>query len=211
MEYELYHHGVKGMKWGVRKKRDGYTTARQAHKNAKAAGDQAAKDAINRMNASPKKHTLREYNNAAKKAKRQAEMDSFRDAKDRNKQKRAEKKAADAAKTNAAIKDYRKKFDSAEKASNLADEKWNQVSEQYTALGKNKVQRILNAARNKTAEAKKYSKMYDEASDASDFADTLWNETRAAYKETGKNAVSRILNQINYDKQNGLKLNRDEG
>lgn len=26
MEYELYHHGVKGMKWGVRKDRRGYIT-----------------------------------------------------------------------------------------------------------------------------------------------------------------------------------------
>lgn len=95
---ELYHHGVKGMKWGVRKKTDSYTTARQAHKSAKAAGKQAAKDAINSMNASPKKHTLREYNNAARNAKRQAQMESFRESKAISKQKRAEKKAVKAEK-----------------------------------------------------------------------------------------------------------------
>jgi hypothetical protein len=94
MEYEYYlcHHGVKGMKWGVRKKRDSYTTVRQARKTAKAAGEQAARDTINSMNASPKKHTIREYNNAARKAQRQAEMESFREAKASNKQKRAEAK-----------------------------------------------------------------------------------------------------------------------
>lgn len=32
---ELYHHGVKGMKWGVRKKK--YVTVRQASKNASKA------------------------------------------------------------------------------------------------------------------------------------------------------------------------------
>lgn len=104
MEYELYHYGVKGMKWGVRKKRDRPASVRTARKQAKEAGKQAAKDTVNRMNASHKKHTLREYNNAARKAKRQAEMDSFRETKASNKQKRAAKKAAAEAKE----REYRK-------------------------------------------------------------------------------------------------------
>lgn len=118
---ELYHYGVKGMKWGVRRHSNnsfvettkmrprgvvmdergaykqkrprgvvmderGAITVGQAYKSAKAAGKQAAKDAINSMNASPKKHTLREYNNAARNAKRQAQMDSFRESKAQNKQ-----------------------------------------------------------------------------------------------------------------------------
>lgn len=38
-EFELQHHGVKGMKWGVRKKK--YVTVRQGAKNAQAAGRKA--------------------------------------------------------------------------------------------------------------------------------------------------------------------------
>jgi hypothetical protein len=38
-EFELQHHGVKGMRWGVRKKK--YVTVRQGTKNANAAGREA--------------------------------------------------------------------------------------------------------------------------------------------------------------------------
>ena len=38
-DFELQHHGVKGMKWGVRKKK--YVTVRQGAKNANAAGRKA--------------------------------------------------------------------------------------------------------------------------------------------------------------------------
>lgn len=41
-EYELYHHGVKGMKWGVRKKKeDRYVSRFQAHRNASKAAKES--------------------------------------------------------------------------------------------------------------------------------------------------------------------------
>lgn len=44
-EYELYHHGVKGMKWGVRKKKDRYVSRFQSRRNAaKAARESKAED-----------------------------------------------------------------------------------------------------------------------------------------------------------------------
>lgn len=67
-------------------------------------------------------------------------------------------------------------------------------------LGKNKVTRMLNAARNKSAAAKKYNKMYDSASKASDLADTKWREVKESYTKTGSNLVERVLNQIEYDR-----------
>lgn len=41
---ELYHYGIPGMRWGRRK--SGYITYRQASKNAKSAGDKAAKESL---------------------------------------------------------------------------------------------------------------------------------------------------------------------
>ena len=99
---------------------------------------------------------------------------------------------------NKKIKNYKKKFDEAERASNLADQKWNEVGEQYKALGKNRIERIMKATKNNTAEAKAYTKAFDEASRLSDFADTKWNEVSRAYAETGKNRISRVLNNVRY-------------
>lgn len=47
-DYELYHHGVKGMKWGVRKKRDKYVSRLQSRINAsKAAKESRESDVKN--------------------------------------------------------------------------------------------------------------------------------------------------------------------
>lgn len=43
-DLELYHHGVKGMRWGVRK--DEYLTAKQIDKNAKNAGREAWRKSV---------------------------------------------------------------------------------------------------------------------------------------------------------------------
>ena len=93
-EYYLQHHGIKGMRWGVRRFQDKsgdltpagkkrYITVRQAAKNA----TQARKEAVRSLNESPKKHTLAQYNAAAKKAHRE----SIAADKAHNKELRAEK------------------------------------------------------------------------------------------------------------------------
>lgn len=95
-EYELYHHGVKGMKWGVRKKRDSNVqTARTAYKTAKKEYNKSFNRAYNRAAAaySPfKKH-------------RQANDARWEDAANKadalNKAKTAYKKAKVSAKTKA--------------------------------------------------------------------------------------------------------------
>ena len=75
----LTHYGILGMKWGVRRTPTqlGYVTARQANKNAKKAGKDAAKESVRKMNESPKKHTLSQYNRAAKKARKEAIKESI--------------------------------------------------------------------------------------------------------------------------------------
>lgn len=88
MEYtlvngELYHYGVPGMKWGVRKKYD-YVTVRQAAKNA----TKARKEAVRELNESPRKHTLAQYTRAAN----NAHKESIAADKAANRQRRAERK-----------------------------------------------------------------------------------------------------------------------
>lgn len=65
MEYELYHHGVKGMKWGVRKKI--YNTSqsvRRLGRSISAATIEEQRHRIERSiarNKSKQKHTKRDY------------------------------------------------------------------------------------------------------------------------------------------------------
>lgn len=86
-DFYLSHHGVKGMKWGVRKK--SYVTVRQSLKNAKAASENARRDKIRELNDSPNKYTLRQRNIEANKASKAAYKDSIAKDKAYNKEQRA--------------------------------------------------------------------------------------------------------------------------
>lgn len=91
--YELQHHGVKGMKWGVRKR---YITAAQSQRNASRAANEARKNSIAESRASGDKGmgSFARANRKALNAKRQAYSQSIANDKEHNRQLRAEKKAA---------------------------------------------------------------------------------------------------------------------
>lgn len=198
---ELTHHGVKGMKWGVRKK---YVTVAQGVKNARQAGQDAWRKTTTESGGKliGKSKSIAVYKNPkdaingrakSKAAYKEAATESIKNDKARNKQ--VKEDVINAKKS--AVKKYEKKFNEAEKASNIADKKWNEVSEQRKKLGKNAVQRFINAS-GKSEDARKYRKMFDDAISSEDIADVKWKEAREAYKKTGRTYVGRILNNVKY-------------
>ena len=137
---ELAHHGIKGMKWGIRRyqyedgsltpagrKRyadDKLVTGRQAQKNANAA----RKTAIKKLNDSPDKHTLYQYNKTARKAAKE----SIANDKEYNRKLRAERKAA-----------AKEKYDDATKAvTNVNRTVVNNIKDTNRSKG----ERVANAA-----------------------------------------------------------------
>ena len=122
------------------------------------------------------------------------EMQYDRSTSAQNKQ-RAEKYISD---EKSRVKKYTKTYEKASSMSDIADKKWNEVSDQYKKLGKNKISRMINAAKGTSVAAKKYSQLFEEASSYSDKADVEWEKARKQYREVGKNAIDRILKVHKY-------------
>lgn len=181
---ELYHYGVKGQKWGVRRyqNKDGMLTplGKKARLSRESADewDEMARNA----DARGKTKTAAKYRKNASQDREDASKYEKQDSTLRS-----------------AVKKYSKKYDQASEAQDSADQKWQQTKEAYKAVGKNAISRALKAYKNNTPEAKKYSKAYDDWSKAQDVADKKWAEARKEYTNTGRNAVSRVLNNIRYN------------
>lgn len=173
---ELYHYGVKGMKWGVRKARpQGDTTGMVRRK----------------QNTSSELRELQGYAKHPSKLGSSKVSTAIRNHQIKTLQKKAE--------INKNIKDYRKKYDSASAQSDHADALWKDAKAKYNALGRNRVERVLATIQNKSAAAKEYNTAFNKANSASDRADAAWAKSKEAYAKTGKNAVSRVINNIRYD------------
>ena len=72
---ELYHHGIKGMKWGVRRNRSGATVSKRERKKQSAQAHKKERDAKKELKKKKKKwddnfqdNYMKAYNTAADKA-----------------------------------------------------------------------------------------------------------------------------------------------
>lgn len=91
---ELYHHGVKGMKWGVRRKRAALITVAKANRNANERANDAYKKSLAESKNSGDKGvgSYRRAKQKASEAKRAAYKESIKNDKAYNKQLKADYK-----------------------------------------------------------------------------------------------------------------------
>lgn len=188
---ELYHYGVKGMKWGVRKARPqgGISGLAKAAKATRSVLSDIGRPMDgNGWTPKLKSNGHSQYDEQRRTAKK---LEKYT--------KSFGKTAAKKAEINKNIKNYRKKYDSASAQSDHADALWKDAKAKYNALGRNRVERVLATIQNKSAAAKEYNTAFNKANSASDRADAAWAKSKEAYAKTGKNAVSRVINNIRYD------------
>lgn len=155
--FYLEHHGVKGMKWGVRRKRkDRYVTVSRANTNARVAASKARKASIqeDRDNGVTGVGSFRKSQIKAAKAAGKARTDSLEADRAYNKQLRAQRKVAKAEKK--AAKDPVKSMSDNElrqKINRLQMEKqYAQLTKKDTSAGQKFVSDILKGAAKQTAQ-----------------------------------------------------------
>lgn len=134
---ELYHYGVKGMKWGVRKARpQGDATGIGLRKQKKAEINKNIKD------------YRKKYDSASAQSDHADAL--WKDAKAKYNalgRNRVERVLATIQNKSAAAKEYNTAFNKANSASDRADAAWAKTKEAYAKTGKNAVSRVINNIR----------------------------------------------------------------
>lgn len=214
---ELQHHGVLGMKWGRRKIGPVGSTALKGtaslHKGLAKVNSKAANASKRDAESirSQRKQMLaltkngkplfseKDIDNMIKSYESKGNKSASKAKNHETYAKQLSKNKSSDPALKANVKAYSKEFNKAESMSNKADKQFAGAKEQYKALGKNKIERFLKAAKGDSPEAKKYLDTFEKASKASDIADVQWKKAKEVYATTGKNRASRILNNIKYN------------
>jgi hypothetical protein len=219
---ELYHHGIKGQKWGTRRfqNEDGsLTTLGRQHyypnsakstdtrwkeneelhrKNSKAANDKLGRAVLGYYNIT-NTHANRDY------------WDSLKDIRTENKRYKTEKKKLKKenkllrknSNRKQAVEAYQKKYQELIGKSNKQfDKDYKKVSDNWNSLGKSEFGRRMKATfKKKDASVVAWKKSINDMMNNSKRSLQEWNDSnmKEMYKRTGSNAVSRIINNIKYD------------
>jgi hypothetical protein len=204
---ELYHHGVKGMKWGVRRYRNPDGSLTPAGKKRYGSEDVANKhEALRTAQRAYNKSFNKAYDRAGAalspfKKHRKANEKRWEDAgeKARELQKaKSDYKTAKTKQATSAVKKYEKQRDKAREAQKVADQKWSEVEERRKAMGKTAVQRFFASFDSKNAATKAYNKAWDAYDKADGKAAAEALKMRETYINTGRNRVERALNNARY-------------
>lgn len=188
MDNTLTHHGILGQKWGFRRfqNKDGTLTS---------AGRKRKQEAVRKY--------LKTFDEADR---QQAITDKKWENVHTQYQGLGKTRLGRIASVNIAMKGkdtdkYFKTWDEAEKLQSLADKKWNEVSKEYQALGKNRIERIMtvhNAQNGKTKSARKYLDAWDAAEKQESISEQKWDEVSKQYKALGKNFLARAWTVSKY-------------
>lgn len=206
---ELYHHGIKGQKWGTRRfqNEDGSLTTlgRQRYypnsKNDVKNAVRAYQKEVDRVyknglptNDQVKNSRLKELRKKTGSNAITRTINNIKYNPDRLKKQNDEKKA---------VKEYQKKYKKlVNKANKQFEKNYKTVSDNWNSLGKSEVGRRMKSTFKKNdPSVVAWKKSVDKMMTDSRTARQEWNDSniKEMYARTGHNAISRIVNNIKYD------------